>query len=263
MTAIVKESVSAAARIKTDPGLHIQLNKNDKRVLRLRKASVLLSVFWLIILAGCSKTKPLPPVQEPVSVPQVTSAPQEKPLVNTPVPEEEKPSETVQPAASGAVQPVKVVYREDDFLSWVAEDAQFAQTNVAALQTIDQVRYGTAGASLDMLAAAVAMLELDQEKDFSEALQVYLSGMTDIQRDYFSFQWTMVSARAEDLVTHFEEQKEFLKDINREDFVPSADALQKLEEQTGKVQKQLDAFGVSDSWRDYPDLEPFCYAALN
>ena len=234
--------------------------RRERRALRLRKASVLLSAFWLIMLVGCGKTAPLPPAQEPASVPETTSVPVEKPPVNTPSPETEKPSDTEKPEESDAVQPVKVVYRDEDFFSWTTENTEAAEPNAAALQIIDQVRYGTAGASLDMLAAAVAMLELDSDEGFSNVLKDYLGGMTDIQRDYFSFQWTMVSERAQELADRFEEQKEFLKDIGREDFVLPENVLEKLEKQTQEVQKQLDAFGVSESWRDYPELEPFCFA---
>ena len=59
------------------------------------------------------------------------------------------------------------------------------------LVSIDEVSYGSAGASLQQANAAVAVMKLamDESGKAQETVKAYLEGMNETQKDYFSFQW--------------------------------------------------------------------------
>ena len=69
------------------------------------------------------------------------------------------------------------------------------------LVSIDEVSYGSAGASLQQANAAVAVMKLamDESGKAQETVKAYLEGMNETQKDYFSFQWqqAMKTALAE------------------------------------------------------------------
>lgn len=173
---------------------------------------------------------------------------------NTPAaPETEDPaSGTETPETPDALD-----YANTGISDWVYGVADTDEEITKNLMTIDMTEYGTAGASLKQAASGVAMLSLIGQEQFGEKAAAYLDGMNDLQRDYFSFQWQMTAKTAEAILSDFEGQKAMLADAGHEDFTVEGLTAEDL----AGVQTQMNILladrGVTDQWKNFPELEPF------
>lgn len=200
----------------------------------------------------------------PTQTPGAPSAPSVSQPESVPQPSEQPASSQPQPEPSAQpVEPQKVVYKEEEFFDWMPQQPDTEQNDACtALRRIHQVRYGEAGASLDMTGAAALMLkDLAEDPEFEKMLDVYLQDLTPLQRDYFSFQWQSVHGTALRMLQDPANYQSFLGDVGREDLdLASCDA-NRLAELDELVHTKLSSYGVCDSWKDYTDLEPFCLSA--
>lgn len=153
-------------------------------------------------------------------------------------------------------QTEKIDYNETEISLWMKNDGN-ADELTAKLIAIDTVPYGTAGSSLNMFSAASDMLTLSKEAGAVESLKAYLSSMTDIQKDYFSFQWENVYQAALNILKEPEGSKGFLADSGHEDFDISLYNDKDLEKLFADGRKLLQEMGVKEEWKNFTDIEPF------
>lgn len=157
-----------------------------------------------------------------------------------------------------AKPPVEVVYHEDDDIQlWVCHPDGEADGITQVLYSIDEMYYGSAGSTLHQAAVAVDLICLTQQPDTITRLDEYLAVMTDLQRDYFSFQWQMMSKAARELLKDPEAAKPMLESVSLEDFVFSNYTMEELDKLDEQVRARLAGYGVADSWKNHTDLEPF------
>ena len=210
-----------------------------------------------LLFVGCGQEPQLNPNPNPESSAEVPSASSTA----------EPGSVPEQPVSSSAAGPSaelqKVVYKEEEYLLWLPTEEDNGQSAAhTALRRIHEVRYGEAGASLDMTGAAALMLkDLAEDPEFETALEDYLRDLTPLQRDYFSFQWRSVYSTAARMLKNPANYQPFLGDVGREDLELSSCDPEKLEQLNELVHTTLSSHGVCDSWKDYTDLEPFCLGA--
>ena len=130
------------------------------------------------------------------------------------------------------------------------------------LVSIDEVSYGSAGASLQQANAAVAVMKLamDESGKAQETVKAYLEGMNETQRDYFSFQWQQAMKTALALLNG-DEDAAILEDAGDADFDLKAGDSAKTAEFNDAVIQLLSDAGVTNEWKNHTDVEPFLYAA--
>ena len=150
----------------------------------------------------------------------------------------------------------EIDYKQTDMSLWMKDDGS-ADELTSKLTAIDTVPYGTAGSSLHMFSAASDMLELSKEEGAIESLKAYLDSMTDIQKDYFSFQWENIYETANNILKDPEGSKGFLSDAGREDFDISLYKSEELEKLFAEGKKVLEDMGVKEEWKNFTDIEPF------
>ena len=115
------------------------------------------------------------------------------------------------------------------------------------LVSIDEVSYGSAGASL-------------QQGKAQETVKAYLEGMNETQKDYFSFQWQQAMKTALALLNG-DEDAAILEDAGDADFdLKAVDSAKTAEFNDAVIQLLSDA-GVTNEWKNHTDVEPFLYAA--
>lgn len=222
-----------------------------------RRSAMGLALALALLFAGCSQ-EVQPGSTAPSEVPGASSVSEPESVPQTP--DQPASSQTEPEPSAEPNQPVEVVYKEDEFLTWVPNAPETeSQPIQAGLHRIHSMRYGEAGASLDMTSAAAYMLKnLEEEPDFEAQLETYLKLLTPLQRDYFSFQWQNVHAMAVRMLEDPANYQPMLGDVGREDLdLASCDA-GKLKEMDDLVHAKLASYGVCDSWKNYPDIEPFC-----
>ena len=130
------------------------------------------------------------------------------------------------------------------------------------LVSIDEVSYGSAGASLQQANAAVAVMKLamDESGKAQETVKAYLEGMNETQKDYFSFQWQQAMKTALALLNG-DEDAAILEDAGDADFdLKAVDSAKTAEFNDAVIQLLSDA-GVTNEWKNHTDVEPFLYAA--
>lgn len=130
------------------------------------------------------------------------------------------------------------------------------------LIAIDEVSYGSAGASLQQANAAVAVMKLamDESGKAEETVKSYLAGMNETQKDYFSFQWQQAMKTALALLNG-DEDAAILEDAGDADFdLKAVDSTKTAEFNNAVIQLLSDA-GVTNEWKNHTDVEPFLYAA--
>lgn len=150
----------------------------------------------------------------------------------------------------------EINYRETDISLWMkASDSDDDIT--LKLSAIDTIPYGTAGCSLHMFSSASYMLELSKERVAAERLREYLSSMTAIQRDYFSFQWENIYETANSILKDPKGAKGFLDDAGREDFDISLYESSELNRLFSEGRKIMEDMGVKYEWKNFTDIEPF------
>ena len=118
------------------------------------------------------------------------------------------------------------------------------------LVSIDEVSYGSAGASLQQANAAVAVMKLAMDE----------SGKAqETQKDYFSFQWQQAMKTALALLNG-DEDAAILEDAGDADFdLKAVDSAKTAEFNDAVIQLLSDA-GVTNEWKNHTDVEPFLYA---
>lgn len=129
------------------------------------------------------------------------------------------------------------------------------------LVSIDEVSYGSAGASLQQANAAVAVMKLamDESGKAQETVKAYLEGMNETQKDYFSFQWLQAMKTALALLNG-DEDAAILEDAGDADFdLKAVDSAKTAEFNDAVIQLLSDA-GVTNEWKNHTDVEPFLYA---
>lgn len=129
------------------------------------------------------------------------------------------------------------------------------------LVSIDEVSYGSAGASLQQANAAVAVMKLamDESGKAQETVKAYLEGMNETQKDYFSFQWQQAMKTALALLNG-DEDAAILEDAGDADFDLKAVDSKKVAEFNDAVIALLGDAGVTNEWKNHTDVEPFLYA---
>ena len=130
------------------------------------------------------------------------------------------------------------------------------------LVSIDEVSYGSAGASLQQANAAVAVMKLamDESGKAQETVKAYLEGMNETQKDYFSFQWQQAMKTALALLNG-DEDAAILEDAGDADFdLKAVDSAKTAEFNDAVIQLLSDA-GVTNELKNHTDVEPFLYAA--
>ena len=130
------------------------------------------------------------------------------------------------------------------------------------LVSIDEVSYGSAGASLQQANAAVAVMKLamDESGKAQETVKAYLEGMNETQKDYFSFPWQQATKTALALLNG-DEDAAILEDAGDADFdLKAVDSAKTAEFNDAVIQLLSDA-GVTNEWKNHTDVEPFLYAA--
>ena len=130
------------------------------------------------------------------------------------------------------------------------------------LIAIDEVSYGSAGASLQQANAAVSIMKLamDESGKAEETVKAYLEGMNETQKDYFSFQWQQAMKTALALLNG-DEDAAILEDAGDADFDLTAVDSTKTADFNNAVIKLLSDAGVTNEWKNHTDVEPFVYAA--
>lgn len=151
---------------------------------------------------------------------------------------------------------VEVDYENTPLQDWMYQ-FQTEDPTTRYLITIDTCQYGTAGASLKQMAATVALAQLCAAADREEKLDAYLAGMTDTQRDFFSFQWQMRLKHATQTMNDPKAAEGTLRDIGFRGELWTSQAILDLDSFTGIVQSKLKKYGVSDQWERHLDKEPF------
>ncbi len=126
------------------------------------------------------------------------------------------------------------------------------------LIAIDSAEYGTAGASLKQVNAAVSLMRLamDESGNAEAQLKTYLSGMNDTQRDYFSFQWQQAMKGAAALRQGTPDTA-LLAESGNEGFDLTAVEEARLTALNDTVTTLLRGHNVADEWKNHTDLEPF------
>lgn len=130
------------------------------------------------------------------------------------------------------------------------------------LVSIDEVSYGSAGASLQQANAAVAVMKLamDESGKAQETVKAYLEGMNETQKDYFSFQWQQAAKTAFALLDGTEDAA-ILEDAGDADFDLKTVDSAKVAGFNDTVIGLLGDAGVTNEWKNHTDVEPFLYAA--
>ena len=126
------------------------------------------------------------------------------------------------------------------------------------LVSIDEVSYGSAGASLQQANAAVAVMKLamDESGKAQETVKAYLEGMNETQKDYFSFQWQQAMKTALALLNG-DEDAAILEDAGDADFdLKAVDSAKTAEFNDAVIQLLSDA-GVTNEWKNHTDVELF------
>lgn len=155
----------------------------------------------------------------------------------------------------------KIDYKTTDIKDWVYAPETTDEVT-KRLIAIDTTELGSAGSSLKEAAAAVNVMKLSEELLAGDTLAVeaYLDQMTPIQRDYFSFQWTMAFKTANEILTDPTANAPLLEDAGYGDFALekiSADHMNALEKRMTNLLTQR---GVTDAWKGFTDVEPFHFA---
>lgn len=212
--------------------------------------AVILAAMLILAVAGCSseqeKTSENTENKTEVSV-QNSSSEESK--------ESEKQEEKETPEEENEESETTIDYTTE--MSQWTYQPETENQNVTLFIEIDRSEYGTAGASLKQTSAAVNLLKLTQAEDVDLALQEYLDGMDDTQRDYFSFQWQMTVKTAENLLAAPEEHAAELEESGHGDVDLSAFDTEKLKELDEMVISLLGDYGVEDGWQSHTDIEPF------
>jgi len=130
------------------------------------------------------------------------------------------------------------------------------------LIAIDEVSYGSAGASLQQANAAVSIMKLamDESGKAEETVKAYLEGMNETQKDYFSFQWQQAMKTALALLNG-DEDAAILEDAGDANFDLTAVDSTKTADFNNAVIQLLSDAGVTNEWKNHTDVEPFLYAA--
>lgn len=149
-----------------------------------------------------------------------------------------------------------VDYEDTNITEWFYSPESSGETE-DKLITIDSVQLGTAGASLKEAAAGAALINLTKAQDVEAVLDEYLSGMSAIQKDFFSFQMEMAYAKAKEIFSDFEGQKPLLSDAGIEDLDINDYSEDELDSLYDMIKDKLKAEGVTDQWKEHTDMEPF------
>lgn len=128
---------------------------------------------------------------------------------------------------------------------------------IQLLKKIDSCRYGSAGASLDQISAAIALLSLTEQESVTDNLRTYLDGMDATQQDYFSFQWQMNMVKAHALLGAPSDYTGLLEDSGNGNVMLENFDAANLEELNQMILTELNNRGITDEWKHHTDLEPF------
>jgi len=155
-------------------------------------------------------------------------------------------------------------YGTTDFGDWAFVCPASVRTAIgsdelyAALNQIDNTEYGTAGSSLKQCSSAVSVLTLAKiTAGNTDAVKKYLTAMTPLQLDYFSFQWLEMGKYAGEILADPAANKGLLEDSGNGDFKFTAGLKQSYNYLYANVNKLLDDMGVQYVWKEHTDLEPF------
>lgn len=155
----------------------------------------------------------------------------------------------------GDTTPTSVDYT-GDISDWMYAPEQYDDDITTSLVNIDSTPYGTPGSSMQGLVSGYHALQLAGQDDLS-AVEAYLDGMNDTQRDYFSFQWQQAMATARNILSDTDTYTESLRDAGVEDVDLSLFNLDRLNALNTTVTGYLTSRGVTDAWKSHSTTEPF------
>ena len=157
---------------------------------------------------------------------------------------------------------VKLDYNAVEMNDWMKSEGDTDEVT-EKLISIDTVPYGTAGSSLQMASAGKNMLDLSNTENAMDSLKAYLSSMTEIQKDFFSFQWENVYKSASSILADPENSKALLADAGVENFDAALYTSELLEKLYNDGVSLLEEMGVTNEWKNFTDLEPFALVENN
>ena len=149
-----------------------------------------------------------------------------------------------------------VDYETVPFEKWVYTTEQDGEAD-QLLNSINNVQYGSAGSSLEEISAAVSMILLSQDDHAIDTIKCYLSEMTDIQRDYFSFSWEAATEKAEDIFDHVENYSEMIKEAGYPDFDITQYSKERLDHLDDMAEDYFTQAGITEEWENHKDILPF------
>ena len=147
-------------------------------------------------------------------------------------------------------------YETVPFEKWVYTTEQDGEA-YQLLNSINNVQYGSAGSSLKEISAAVSMILLSQDDHAIDAIKNYLSEMTDIQKDYFSFSWEAATENAEDIFDDTEKYSEMIKEAGYPDFNITQYSKESMDHLDDMVEDSFTQAGITEEWENHKDIAPF------
>ncbi len=202
----------------------------------MKRKIILISAVLALLITTCACSQKEDSTKFPGTIP--TPAPE---VTDTPVP---------------TVEPESAVDYTGTIMNWMyyfeTDVAQFAHLN-----TIDTCKYGTAGASLSQVNAAVSMLKLSTLDSIEICVDQYFNAMNVTQLDFFSFQWQMSYAKALAILTSPKEYAGLLNDSGNSNVDLTVFSVERLDSLNETVLRILADYGVKDEWKNCKDMLPF------
>ncbi|MBP3610387.1 MAG: hypothetical protein J6J42_08645 [Lachnospiraceae bacterium] len=230
----------------------------------------LLTGSMLLCLTACRTSKDADTIGSMPS-PTTAATPTEAPAST--VAPTETPTKTPEPTATAA--PIETTGQDNSNETTLKDSVDYSKeitdwmylpesedSIIQLLKKIDSCRYGSAGASLDQISAAIALLSLTEQESVTDSLRTYLDGMDATQLDYFSFQWQMNTVKAHALLGTPSDYTGLLEDSGNGTVILENFDAAKLEELNQMVLTELNNRGITDEWKHHTDLEPFFQWAM-
>ena len=156
---------------------------------------------------------------------------------------------------TGPVNP-NVDYNSVDMSQWFYMPETDDET-IQKLIEIDSVQQGTAGGSLKAAIAGVRFIEMTQDLNFPDAFAQYTGEMNELQLDFFSFQLERAYEMGMEIFGDYDNMKPLLEDAGCGDFDISLYVADELDQLYRGLTGELASMGVSNQWKNFPELEPF------
>ncbi len=150
-----------------------------------------------------------------------------------------------------------------DYNGTSLEDWGYSKDNMPEpfdkISDMNNIEYGTAGSSFQKACATVDMLVLSNKEETVIYVEEFMKSMTPIQKDYFSMNWEVIMAEANEA---FDDSGEDLKRIitgfsepeGAYDLDMSLYSKEKLSELDKKVNDIFLKHNVTKEWKNHPEM---------